>query len=57
MTLNEITTHTLAVPGATLSYDVRPGGPPDATPSLPDRLANGRGRLRHPGEPLHRVVT
>jgi pimeloyl-ACP methyl ester carboxylesterase len=32
MTLTEETTRTLAVPGATLTYDVRPGGPPDATP-------------------------
>jgi pimeloyl-ACP methyl ester carboxylesterase len=32
MTLTEETTRTLAVPGATLTYDVRPGGPPDSTP-------------------------
>ena len=32
MTPTEETTRTLAVPGATLSYDVRPGGSPDATP-------------------------
>jgi pimeloyl-ACP methyl ester carboxylesterase len=32
MTLTEETTRTLAVPGATLTYDVRPGGSPDATP-------------------------
>ena len=32
MTLTEEATHTLDVPGATLTYDVRPGGSPDATP-------------------------
>ena len=32
MTLTEITTSTLAVLGATLTYDVRHGGSPDATP-------------------------
>jgi pimeloyl-ACP methyl ester carboxylesterase len=32
MSLTEITTRTLAAPGATLTYDFRPGGPPDATP-------------------------
>jgi pimeloyl-ACP methyl ester carboxylesterase len=32
MNLTEETTRTMAVPGATLTYDVRPGGPPDATP-------------------------
>ena len=32
MTLTETTTRTLEVPGATLTYDVRPGGSPDATP-------------------------
>jgi pimeloyl-ACP methyl ester carboxylesterase len=32
MNLIEETTRTLAVPGATLAFDVRPGGPPDATP-------------------------
>jgi pimeloyl-ACP methyl ester carboxylesterase len=31
MTLAQKTTSTLAVPGATLTYDVRPGGLPDAT--------------------------
>ncbi len=34
MNLNEEATGTLAVPGATLAYDVRPGGSPDATPLL-----------------------
>lgn len=29
MTHAEETTRTLAAPGATLTYDVRPGGPPD----------------------------
>jgi pimeloyl-ACP methyl ester carboxylesterase len=32
MTLTEITTRTLEVPGATVTYDIRPGDPPDATP-------------------------
>ena len=32
MTLTEITTRTLAVLGANLTYDVRHGGSPDATP-------------------------
>ena len=32
MTLTEEATHTLNVPGTTLTYDVRPGGSPDATP-------------------------
>lgn len=32
MTTTEATTRTLAVPGATLTYDVRPGDSPDATP-------------------------
>ena len=32
MTLTGETTRTLAVPGATLTYAVRPGGPPGATP-------------------------
>lgn len=32
MTLTEESTRTLAVPGATLTYDVRPGGSSDATP-------------------------
>jgi pimeloyl-ACP methyl ester carboxylesterase len=32
MNLTEETTRTLDVPGATLIYDVRPGGPADATP-------------------------
>jgi pimeloyl-ACP methyl ester carboxylesterase len=32
MTLTEEATRTLTVPGATLTYDVRPGGSPDATP-------------------------
>jgi pimeloyl-ACP methyl ester carboxylesterase len=32
MNLTEDTTRTLDVPGATLIYDVRPGGSPDATP-------------------------
>lgn len=32
MTLTEQITRTLDVPGATLAFDVRPGGPPDATP-------------------------
>jgi pimeloyl-ACP methyl ester carboxylesterase len=30
MIMTEKTTRTLAVPGATLTYDLRPGGPPDA---------------------------
>ena len=30
MNLTEETTRTLDVPGATLTYDVRPGGSPDA---------------------------
>jgi len=34
MTPTKETTRTLAVPGATLTYDVRPGGSPDATPLL-----------------------
>jgi pimeloyl-ACP methyl ester carboxylesterase len=34
MTLTETTTRTLTVPGATLTFDVRPGGSPDATPLL-----------------------
>jgi pimeloyl-ACP methyl ester carboxylesterase len=34
MTLTEITTRALAVPGATLTFDVRPGDSPDATPLL-----------------------
>lgn len=32
MTLTEPTTRTLQVPGATLTYDVRPGGPEDVPP-------------------------
>jgi pimeloyl-ACP methyl ester carboxylesterase len=32
MNLTKESTHTLSVPGATLTYDVRPGGAPDATP-------------------------
>jgi len=32
MNLTEETTRTLDVPGATLTYDVRPGGPPDSPP-------------------------
>jgi pimeloyl-ACP methyl ester carboxylesterase len=32
MTLTQATTSTLEVPGATLTYDVRPGGGPDSTP-------------------------
>lgn len=32
MTLTQKATSTLAVPGATLTYDVRPGGSPDAIP-------------------------
>ncbi len=32
MTLTEITTRILEVQGATLTYDVRPGGAPGATP-------------------------
>jgi pimeloyl-ACP methyl ester carboxylesterase len=32
MTLTDHSTRTLAVPGAILTYDVRPGGSPDATP-------------------------
>jgi pimeloyl-ACP methyl ester carboxylesterase len=32
MNLIDATTSTLAMPGATLTYDVRPGGSPDATP-------------------------
>jgi pimeloyl-ACP methyl ester carboxylesterase len=32
MNLTEEATRTLEVPGATLAYDIRPGGPPDATP-------------------------
>lgn len=32
MTMTKETTRTLAVPGATLTYDVRPGDSPDATP-------------------------
>jgi len=32
MTLTQATTRTLEVPGATLTYDVRPGGPGDETP-------------------------
>ena len=32
MTMTEATTRTLTVPGATLTYDVRPGGEPEATP-------------------------
>ena len=32
MTLTEGNTHTMVVPGATLTYDVRPGGSPDTTP-------------------------
>jgi pimeloyl-ACP methyl ester carboxylesterase len=32
MTLTEATTRTLEVSGASLTYDVRPGGSPDATP-------------------------
>ena len=34
MTLTEQTTRTLEVPGATLTYDVRPGGSEDTTPLL-----------------------
>jgi pimeloyl-ACP methyl ester carboxylesterase len=32
MTMMQVTTRTLEVPGATLTYDVRPSGSPDATP-------------------------
>ena len=34
MNLLEATTRTLAMPGATVTYDVRPGGSPEATPLL-----------------------
>jgi pimeloyl-ACP methyl ester carboxylesterase len=32
MTLTEATTHSVPVPGATLTYDIRPGSSPDTTP-------------------------
>ena len=48
-TVTETTTRTLEAPGATLTYDVRPGGSTDASRPVPDRLADGRGRLRHAG--------
>jgi pimeloyl-ACP methyl ester carboxylesterase len=43
MTLTETTTRTLAVPGATLTYDVRPGGSPDATPLFMTASPMGAG--------------
>lgn len=43
MTLAEATTHTLSVPGATLTYDVRPGSSPDATPLLLTASPMGAG--------------
>lgn len=50
MTLTEETTRTLAVPGATLTYDVRPGGPPGS----PARFTGGY-TWRPPGLAEHVV--
>ena len=54
-TMTEPTTRTLDAPGAD-AHLRRPGGRragPSPGPA-PDRLADGRERVRHPGRPLHR---
>ena len=43
MTLTEGNTHTMVVPGATLTYDVRPGGSPDTTPLFMTASPMGAG--------------
>ena len=54
-TMTEPTTHTLDVPGAVLTYDIRPADVRHHRPGpVPDRIADGRERLRHAGEPLPR---
>ena len=45
-TMTEATTHTLDVPGATLTYDVRTGSSPTPCPAA-HRLADGGRRIRH----------
>ena len=53
-TMIEPTTHTLDVPGAVLTYDVRRARLAHRPGARRDRVADGRQRLRHAGRPLHR---
>ncbi len=54
-TMTEPTTHTLDVPGAVLTYDVRPADRLHRCPgAAPHRFADGRRRVRHARRPLHR---
>ena len=53
-TMTEPTTHTLEVPGAILTYDVRKADSSTAPVAVPDRLADGRRRVRDARRPLPR---
>ena len=48
-TMTEPTTHTLDAPGAVLTYDVRQADSTTAPGAAPDRIADGRRRVRHAG--------
>ena len=52
--MTEPKTHTLDVPGAVLTYDVRSNAVQHGTGPHADRVADGRRRLRHAGRPLRR---
>ena len=52
--MTEPTTHTLDVPGAVLTYDVRRNDAEHRAGAAADRVADGRRRLRHAGGTLRR---
>ena len=52
--MTEPTTHTLDVPGAVLTYDVRSNDVRHRAGPAADRIADGRRRVRHAGRALRR---
>ena len=55
-TLTQPTTQSVAVPGATVTYDVRPAnGTTTRAAADAHRLADGRRRLRHARGPTSRT--
>ena len=55
MTVTEATTRTLDAPGATITYDVRPGGDGSQPPLMLIGVTDGRGRLRHASPATSRI--
>ena len=56
MTVTEATTRTLDAPGATIAYDVRPGGDGSQPPLMLIGGTDGRGWLRQPPLAISRIA-